>query len=190
MSERYSKKYGSSLVGSKTGKLTVIEELDEIDKHKQKLWLCKCECGGEIKLATTRITHNSVASCGCIYHPKGEKNPKWSGYEEISGKYWYVINSNAKKRNIELSITIEDIWNIFLNQDRKCALTGQPLIMWRTGRKRNTGNASLDRIDSSKGYTIDNVQWVDKDINRLKNKYSIEEFVAMCENVVNYKRRK
>ena len=40
--------------------------------------------------------------------------------------------------------------------------------------------ASLDRIDSKKGYTIDNVQWVYKKINMMKQNYDQKEFVNLC----------
>jgi len=36
--------------------------------------------------------------------------------------------------------------------------------------------ASLDRINSSKGYTLDNVQWVHKTVNIMKQGLSDEDF--------------
>lgn len=44
--------------------------------------------------------------------------------------------------------------------------------------------ASLDRINSSIGYTIDNVQWVHKKINMMKMDLSQEEFINYCRLVV------
>jgi len=40
--------------------------------------------------------------------------------------------------------------------------------------------ASLDRIDSSKGYVLDNVQWVHKRVNFLKRDYSEKELLFWC----------
>ena len=48
------------------------------------------------------------------------------------------------------------------------------------------GNASLDRIDSNKDYTIDNIQWIDKDLQRLKNNLSEQRFIELCRRVINY----
>ena len=45
--------------------------------------------------------------------------------------------------------------------------------------------ASLDRIDSSKGYVKDNVQWVHKDINRMKWNFPQDKFVKLCSFVAN-----
>lgn len=44
------------------------------------------------------------------------------------------------------------MWN---KQKGKCALTGIPMTVTKSGRT-NT-NISIDRIDSNKGYTKDNV---------------------------------
>jgi len=46
-----------------------------------------------------------------------------------------------------------------------------------------SGNASLDRIDSSIGYVNDNVQWVHKDINMMKRIYTQEYFIYLCKLV-------
>ena len=51
--------------------------------------------------------------------------------------------------------------------------------------KVNKNTASLDRIDSSKGYVEGNVQWVHKMINMSKQQYSQEEFIDMCKAVAN-----
>lgn len=39
---------------------------------------------------------------------------------------------------------------------------------------------SIDRIESKKGYTSDNIQIVCQIVNRAKNEYSQEMFDAMC----------
>ena len=44
--------------------------------------------------------------------------------------------------------------------------------------------ASIDRIDSNKGYIEDNVVWVHKDINIMKNKFSKEYFLMLCKKIV------
>ena len=43
--------------------------------------------------------------------------------------------------------------------------------------------ASLDRIDSTKGYSKDNIQWVHKDINCMKMDFSQQYFIDLCVKV-------
>lgn len=115
----------------------------------------------------------------------GKKNKNFTGYEEISGTYWCSLKDNAKKRNIIFDISIEYAWKIFINQNKKCNLSGRSLTLGESFvYSKYTG--SLDRIDSSKGYIEGNVQWVHKDINLMKNKFNQEEFIKLCILVANY----
>lgn len=58
--------------------------------------------------------------------------------------------------------------------------------------KKTTRNrtASLDRIDSSKGYKIENIQWVHKDINQMKSALENNKFIELCELVSENQRKK
>ena len=47
-------------------------------------------------------------------------------------------------------------------------------------------SASLDRIDSSKGYIEGNVQWVHKDINKIKTDMSDNKFIEWCKLIAEY----
>ena len=51
---------------------------------------------------------------------------------------------------------------------------------------RTPANASLDRIDSKKGYIEGNVHWVFKSINRLKSDLTHTEFIELCGLVSKY----
>ena len=43
--------------------------------------------------------------------------------------------------------------------------------------------ASLDRKDSSLGYTLDNIQWVHRTVNKIKLDLQQDEFVEWCKRV-------
>lgn len=113
----------------------------------------------------------------------GNSNGKWSGYEEVSLSYFNGVKSNAKKRNLIFDISMKDIWNQFIKQNKKCIYTGLELQLPRRTRLERIGNASLDRIDSTKGYIQKNVQWVHKDINWMKQDFEQSYFVKMCDLV-------
>lgn len=69
---------------------------------------------------------------------------------------------------------------VFQKQNKKCAYTNIDLFFETSGKK---GNASLDRINSSLGYTKENVQWVHKKVNIIKWDLSHEEFINFCKTV-------
>jgi hypothetical protein len=48
--------------------------------------------------------------------------------------------------------------------------------------------ASLDRVDSSKGYIQGNIQWIHKRLNWMKGDMSELEFRQWCKRVVDHKK--
>jgi hypothetical protein len=46
-------------------------------------------------------------------------------------------------------------------------------------------NASIDRIDSSKGYVVDNIQFVCRIANTAKSDLSQEDFINLCKTIIN-----
>lgn len=77
---------------------------------------------------------------------------------------------NAKKRFKEFNLTLESLKEIWNAQNGICPYTGLKLELPSYSKRINIWyRASLDRIDSSKGYIIGNVQFVSTPINYLKS---------------------
>ncbi len=127
-----------------------------------------------------QVENGNTKSCGC-FRASVPRNKWWKGFGELSGRYWGQIKRGAFKRKLDFLIDIEYAWNLFLQQERECAMTEIPIYFAETGRKK--GTASLDRIDSSKGYIKGNVWWVHKDVNLAKSFFELKHFVSLCECV-------
>lgn len=166
------------LCGRQFGRLTVIAL--QITDRSGRHWKCKCKCGNERIVSTGGLNAGTNQSCGCTRFNLGSENKHWKGYGEIGGGYWGEIQKNAtkskRKRDISFTITIQEAWNLFLMQEQKCAISGVPILM--RGKQRGQRTASLDRIDSSKGYELGNVQWVHKDVNYLKMDLTMDGFLS------------
>jgi hypothetical protein len=172
------------LNGQKFGKWTVLS-INRTDKGKVT-WKCRCECGQEKNVLGYNLVSKKSISCRkCVVRPKGSSSPNFKGYGDIPMDYWTNIIRGALKRNLSVSITLQDIWKLFLKQDKKCALTQRPLFFNSVYGKYD-GNASLDRIDSLKGYELDNIQWIHKNINWMKGNFSQQEFINECRFVAKY----
>lgn len=179
-------------IGDRFGLLTIVGEYTVSFKGVKKIYYkCICDCGstGLERRRDYLVGHkNRDFSCGCNHSMKtnlGKKNINWRGHGDISGNQFGMIKHSAKFRNIEFNLTIEQIWELFLQQERRCVLTGLPLEFSESRRTGKVTTASLDRIDSTKPYTINNVQWIHKDVNIMKHDYSEEYFLELCERVVN-----
>lgn len=82
------------------------------------------------------------------------------------------VKNRAKKRNLEFSLTLEDIVI-----PEFCPILGIKIIPM--GNREQGHGASVDRIDSSKGYTKDNILLCSLRANMLKSNGTIEEFESL-----------
>lgn len=162
-------------IGKKFNKLSITSFAHK-DNNNGLHYNYICDCGNTGIVAKRRIGLNK--SCGC-------DNKRKTGCGEISGHYWSRVCRHAKSRHIDVNITINQAWEKFLEQSRKCIFTGR-ILTFGNVTKKIPQTASLDRIDSNKDYTIDNVQWVHKQINVAKHILADDEFIKMCKEVVNY----
>jgi hypothetical protein len=122
---------------------------------------------------------------------QGKSSKAWAGIGDLSKDHWSSIKRHASDRNIPFDISMDYAWNLFLEQGKRCALTGCVLEMHKPGRdqKNASWTASLDRIDSSNGYIKGNVQWVHNDINLMKRHHSVKRFYELCFAVVDHVRQ-
>lgn len=180
----------ADMVGKKYGMLLPFE-LHGIYNTKTKNYAyslkCLCDCGKHKIISAVAIKAGRTTSCGCRrdqYQKITGKNSKtYTGYEDIRGRYWEVIKKRASKRGVEFTITKEQVWELYLKQDRKCALSGIAIVFGISEALRAT-TASIDRIDSNKGYTIDNIQLLHKKVNIMKNVFTEDEFIGWCRQIV------
>jgi hypothetical protein len=111
---------------------------------------------------------------------KKTENSNRGYYEDIRISWFKKFETQAALREIKFEITIEDVWNKYILQDKMCALSGLK-IGWELVGTIHT--ASIDRIDSTIGYKLNNIQLVHKDINMMKQQFSQEKFVEFCKLV-------
>lgn len=159
-------------IGETYDKLTVIG----FDPNNgRKLAICKCICGNTINRRPELLKTNITNNCGCNHRGN------WKGIGEISQTFINRIIRNAKNRNLSFDISKEFLWELYLQQEGKCALSGLDISFAEKTTEPN--EASLDRIDSDKGYVKDNVQWVHKDINKMKMELNESRFIELCKLV-------
>jgi hypothetical protein len=178
------------IIGKKYFNLKVLRRKGS--RKNQKNWECICDCGKICERLNNELVGSNYLklrkSCGCFLNREGIDSPIFKGYKELPHRVFSKIKGEAAKRNIDFNITIEEMWNLFLKQNRKCALTGVKIYFPKSSKDENIGNrtASLDRIDSGKGYTIDNVQWVHKDVNIMKRDIKQDRFIEICDTISKY----
>lgn len=172
-------KYRESILNQKFGKLTVIR-FSHTDKWKKTHWECKCECGNTTIARKESLTRGHTTTCGNRnIHFTTINSRNWKGHGDIGLSYYSDLKREGERRGYTFQVSISYLWDLFLEQNKKCTLSGLPLVFGKT-KLDNEANASVDRIDSTKGYVEGNVQWVDKRINFMKGSLPQQEFIQLC----------
>lgn len=166
-------KHKYDMTGKRSGALT-FESFSHADKFGKSVWNVRCDCGVVKKARADRL--GILQSCGCqtkaITHGK-----LYKGCGQLSGRYWCRVRHNAKSRGIKFRLTIQQAHEIF---NGRCALSGVTIELDK--------DASLDRMDSSLGYEVGNIQWVHKTINQMKNQLSEPQFLDWVSKVAHFKK--
>ena len=105
----------------------------------------------------------------------------------LNGKLANLISTSryrAKLSKREHSVCVDDLRKIYYDQDGKCAISGKEMSIRGKGCAANSPySISLDRIDSTLGYTIDNVWLVCTGVNLMKSRLTMEQFIDFCNSV-------
>lgn len=143
---------------------------DYYQRNKEK-WVLWAEKNKEKKNANSRASY---------YNRKDKR--KQNNIDWVANNFEKHLFSLSKKRarreGLEHSISLEDI-----KIPSHCPYFGFEITrIWGQGRVRT--NASLDRIDSSKGYIPGNIQVISHLANTMKQDVSIEQLKVFARNVL------
>lgn len=175
------------MIGKKFGKWTVVS-FNCYRYKNDDCYNCKCECGKQKIVGGSQLRCGrsiQCKNCGAknMKRNKGNQSKLWRGYGGLHSCLWSRVINNAKYRNIPFDLTIEYVWNLYLEQDGRCAVTKLKITFPEKIHDHPKSTASLDRIDSSQGYIEGNVMWVHKQVNLMKQSLGVEEFYIWCNKI-------
>ncbi len=174
----------SEMTGEVFGKLTVTgKHLKRIGKRKRIAWDCVCECGQTLIVITGSLRAGNIKTCGSI-------GCRWTRFDlnhpmGVLRANLATLRYRAKSRGRKFDIDLEHLWQLWEDQNGKCALTGIPMTVIK-GKGYVDTNISIDRIDSIQGYEIGNVQLVCYRVNSMKSAMKTEKFIEFCSMVAAY----
>lgn len=105
-------------------------------------------------------------------------------YKRISGNWDKFLNRLILSNKNRKHLKVEDLKNLLEVQDFKCALSGENLTCFLSTSKKFPTNVSIDKLDPSKGYELENIQLVCNIVNIMKWNSSKESFISWCKKVV------
>lgn len=162
----------------------VIRKLDERRAQNGSIvYECQCECG--------RIIIKTPNEMKLVSRCKTCAKRQYIG--SLSKEFYSKIKRHANIRGISFDVTQQFLWDLYVKQNGKCALTGLDINFADSSidHRRGKTSASLDRIDNDRGYDEDNVWWIHKTVNFLKHILFLGELIFLCRLIVkkfqNYK---
>jgi hypothetical protein len=153
-------------------------EIERQKKKGKKLFYCNLKCHGKNKKNIEHISkfHDNFKITKYIRQP-----------DEHTDFRWYIKNiiKNSKKKKQSYDIDLQYLKDLWELQHGICPITGCKLTLRTHNYKQIRGpyQASLDRIDNTKGYIKGNVRFVSLMFNYARNIFSDEEVIDFCKTV-------
>lgn len=158
-------------IGKKFGKLIILEKLGNT-KNGAAIVKCLCDCGTIKTVLSTNLHKNGTISCGCYHKEVIASKQPWK--TELN-KY---IHTTVKRRNLSFNLTVEQFQNLC---QQSCFYCGQPpSTKMHVSKEFKNG---IDRIDSTKGYELDNVVPCCRICNDMKGSLSKENFLTRVQKI-------
>ena len=175
--------------------------------HGRQLSKCTCDnCGIEFEKPQSEITRNlkigrrnfCTRSCSGVGNAKNfgdrknnydiSKHSANSRDEFTPFRYHF---RNCKKRYKDVDIDLQYLKEIWEKQQGVCPFSGVKLVLnaYTNIFKDQRYSASLDRIDSNKGYVKGNIRWVSRAINHLKNDMTDNQLIEFL-NIISERYKK
>lgn len=162
----------------------IVQKRIGTNKIGSVVWECLCDCGKTKNVPTNELRANRVGSCGCLLTVP---EPAFSGL-------FSAYKGQAKSRGITWELTEEQFKYLVQSP---CHYTGRPpsnVYTSASSRGRNKRGLpfvekdtyiynGIDRLDSNKGYTVENCVPSCKDANLAKQSLSHDEFISLCKEV-------
>lgn len=171
----------------KFGRLTVLSRT--ATQKSRGMWSCQCDCGKTTTVSTSNLKRNKVRSCGCLKKEVSAQSiKKIIGYNTLStgeavfNALYKDYKISALYKKLEFDLSKNDFKRLTKQNCKYCNTEPKHLYKKKNLNGGYVGNG-VDRLDSNKGYTYDNVVPCCKTCNTMKNTLSVEEFVLHIQQI-------
>lgn len=144
-------------------------------------------CSKEIKYKQSHIKQISNPTCSRLCSGmmrsksyNKDNNPRSLKLTDFERFFWDKatdLKNRAKAKKLDFNVTYKDLLTLYQQQSGKCHYSDLPLKIYKKGEniKISHDTLSVDRIDSSKGYTLENIVLCLNCINMLKAHHNLND---------------
>lgn len=170
-------------IGETFGRLTVTKF--ERYANQVPIMSCKCSCGKVVEVRLWDLKSGKTKSCGS--HPQFEDR----SLPAFRNLYRHTYKKRALNKGLEFDLSEAQFREL---TQRECHYCGA--MPSNAMGKINSGKTisqyvynGLDRVDNSKGYTLDNVVTCCSTCNHAKHTMAYEEFTAWIDRLIEFRTR-
>jgi len=98
-----------------------------------------------------------------------------------------TARTTSRRKGLPFTLVLEDVVSLWKAQQGLCAYSGVEMAYDGQG---GPTSVSIDRVDSTKGYTKDNIVLACTQVNVMKRHLHLNDFVEWCKKVVDHQHRK
>ena len=185
-----------NLIGRRFGKLVVISWNSSIPyrssngavEYTKARWNCVCDCGKNVIVMGSNLKSTTKGCAECTRSGTNAKPD--TAFEDL----WHRYRASAISRGHVWELSKEQFRELTLSP---CYYTGRvPSQIGKsaaTVRRLKTGKDPLpggiytyngvDRVDNTKGYTVENCVPCSKEANAMKMSFGNDELIALCKEI-------
>jgi hypothetical protein len=175
------------LTGQKFNKLTLVKYIGQ-NNQKCFIYEAKCDCGNFIRAEGNDIKSNRIKSCGCLKTIKAMKKCLENPYLMMIKNTYSDYRIKARQRNYNFDITLEYFSEkikekcYYCNSEPKNIKKPSKRRKWKENQVVLAYNG-LDRVDNTKGYTVENTVSCCSMCNIAKSKTDVNVFYQWVNDV-------
>lgn len=140
-------------------------------------------CGIDFLSKFTGSSKATSVFCSSACKTNHRLESRKTDYKKKIYELYNGAKTRAKRDGRDFDLTLGFIEKLWDDQKGQCLLSGRA-FEWGSGPHRNHRDApTLDRIDSERGYTQDNVRLITYHLNIAINKYGLEAFKELAQEV-------
>ena len=166
--------------GDKYGRLTCVE-FKYMGNHHRSYYLFRCDCGNERIILGSGVVSGNTRSCGCLATEVRKSKRLPDNQSELTAII-LGYKRHAKERGFKFLLDRDFVRNIINKNCHYCDIP--PSNNKKTKHSIEGLNFNgIDRVDSFKDYTPDNVVPCCRVCNNAKSNYTTEAFLAWVKRV-------
>lgn len=162
------------LTGRTFGKLLVLEYSHKTERN-ENYWKCRCECGNEYEVMGSNLRYNKVKQCNKC----SSKFKKLEVGVACFNAIYRNVKQSAESRNLSFDLSKDQVMELIYQPCHYCGEKASNYMNHTNKIGKSNGAIhynGLDRVDNTRGYTIDNVVPCCKYCNNAKWKLTVDEF--------------